>query len=123
METTTRLGLLHKAGSLTFADINLALHAAAPKIEAFYQYYTDHHGNRELGEGCGSWVDWYGQVVCDLEALEKLVDVNTIDEATAHAYVACQRIVFQPSDHLRYPVYFLDPISSRLITYIPQARA
>ena len=84
METTSRLGLLPKAGSLAFADINLALHAATPKIEAFYQYYTDHHGNKELGEGCESWVDWYGQAVCDLETLEKLADVDTIDEATSH---------------------------------------
>ena len=87
METTSRLALLQKAASPAFADINLALHAATPKIEAFYQHYTDHHGNKELGADCGSWVDWYGQVVCDLETLEKLADVDTIDEATSHAYV------------------------------------
>ena len=84
VETTSRLGLLPKAGSLAFADINLALHVATPKIEAFYQYYADHHGDKELGEGCESWVDWYGQVVCDVETLEKLADVDTVDEATAH---------------------------------------
>ena len=84
IETTVRLSLLPKAGSLAFADINLALHAAAPKIEAFYQYYTDHHENKDLGEGCGSWVDWYGQVVCDLETLERLADVDTIDETNTH---------------------------------------
>ena len=84
METTSRLGLLPKTGSLAFADINLALHAATPKIEAFYQYYADHHRGKELGEGCESWVDWYGQVVCDVETLEKLADVDTIDEATPH---------------------------------------
>ena len=93
-----RLGLLQKTGSLAFADINLALHSATPKIEAFYQYYTDHHGNRELGEGCGSWVDWYGQVVCDLETLENLADVDTIDGTVTHTYVARKRAVFPPSD-------------------------
>ena len=84
VETTSRLGLLQRASSLAFADINLALHAATPKIEAFYQYYTDHHGDKALGEGCESWVDWYGQVACDVETLEKLADVDTIDEATSH---------------------------------------
>ena len=79
------MGLLPKTGSLAFADINLALHVATPKIEAFYQYYADHHGEKELGEGCESWVDWYGQAVCDMETLEKLADVDTIDEATPHA--------------------------------------
>ena len=115
-----RLGLLPKAGSLAFADINLALHAATPKIEAFYQYYTDHHGNKDLGEGCESWVDWYGQVVCDLEALEKLADVDTIDEATTYTYVTCQCTVVQPTNYFYHPVCFLDPISSRSITYILQ---
>ena len=95
METTSKLGLLPKAASPAFADINLALHAATPKIEAFYQYYTDHHGNKELGADCESWVDWYGQVVCDLETLEKLADVDTIDEATSHAYVPSTCIAFR----------------------------
>lgn len=88
METASRLGLLPKPGSLAFAEINLALHAATPKIEAFYQYYTDRYGDNAFGEGCESWVDWYGQVVCNPEILEKLADVDTIDEATSHTYVA-----------------------------------
>jgi UDP-glucose:glycoprotein glucosyltransferase len=122
VETTARLGLLPKAGSLAFADINLALHTATPKIEAFYQYYTDHHGNKDLGGDCRSWVDWYGQVVCDLETLEKLADIDTIDEATTHPYVISQCTVVLPTNYFQYSVYFLDPTSSRLITYIPQVR-
>ena len=97
-ETTLRLDLLPKAASPAFADINLALHAATPKIEAFYQYYTDHHGSKELGADCESWVDWYGQVVCDLETLEKLADVDTIDEATSHAYVTSTCTPFRQSN-------------------------
>ena len=91
--------LLQKPGSLAFADITLALHAATPKIEAFYQYYTDHHANKELGEGCESWVDWYGQIVCDLETLEKLVDVDTIDQATSHPCVVSSPHVIQSSHY------------------------
>lgn len=100
VEVTATLGLLPKAASLALADINLALHAATPKIEAFYQYYTDHHGNKELEDGCGSWVDWYGQVICDLETLEKVADVDTIDEATTHP--AFPRPHILPFDHV-YP--------------------
>jgi len=109
VETASRLGLLQKTGSLAFADINLALHAATPKIEAFYQYYTDHHGNKELGEGCESWVDWYGQVICDLETLEKLADVDTIDEASSHTYVTRPLIAFQQSKHFRFFSAFPKP--------------
>jgi len=109
VETTSRLGLLQKTGSLAFADINLALHAATPKIEAFYQYYTDHHGDKEQGEGCESWVDWYGQVICDLETLEKLADVDTIDEASSHPYVTRPRTAFQQSKHFCFFSAFPKP--------------
>ena len=109
VETTSRLGLLPKPGSLAFADINLALHAATPKIEAFYQYYTDHHGNKEFGEDCESWVDWYGQVVCDLGTLENLADVDTINEATSHAYVTHPCIAFQRSKCFRLSSAFPRP--------------
>lgn len=30
-------------------------------------------GNGE-GEGCESWVDWYGEVVCDQESLREVVE-------------------------------------------------
>jgi UDP-glucose:glycoprotein glucosyltransferase len=62
----------------------LALHAATPKIEAYYQYYHDHHDAKHEdmfsnNPKCGSWVDWYGQVVCDIETLASLVDVDTVE--------------------------------------------
>ena len=31
------------------------------------------------GTECGSWVDWYGQVVCDVETLMHLAGVETIN--------------------------------------------
>lgn len=123
VETASRLGLLPKAGSLAFADINLALHVATPKIEAFYQYYADRYGDSALGEGCESWVDWYGQVVCDPETLEKVADVDTIDQATSHTCVSRLCAVpqmsyccFSCSEHS------LDLTFCRSITCIPQAR-
>jgi len=60
----------------------LALHSAVPKIEAFFRYYVGSglearvraRGGGAGAEGeCASWVDWYGEVVCDLETLKKVV--------------------------------------------------
>lgn len=69
--------------------MDLALHAAAPKIEAYYQYYNDRYATKHQevysdNSACGSWVDWYGQVVCDLDTLTRLVDFDTIDPSEEH---------------------------------------
>lgn len=41
------------------------------------------------GAKCGSWVDWYGEVVCDVEQLAHLAGPETIDaesyEGSAHS--------------------------------------
>lgn len=71
-------GFLSESGALAFVEMNLALHAATPKIEAFYNYYEDHHKSSR-GTECGSWVDWYGEVVCDIETLVRLAGVENID--------------------------------------------
>ena len=44
-------GYLAGPGAYGAAESNLALHAATPKIEAFYEYYTDRHAARrdEIG--------------------------------------------------------------------------
>lgn len=62
--------------------MNLYLHAATPKLEAFYQHYEDRHKD-STGTVCGSWVDWYGQVVCDLESLVQLVERQVSEETNA----------------------------------------
>ncbi|EKM75357.1 hypothetical protein AGABI1DRAFT_46617 [Agaricus bisporus var. burnettii JB137-S8] len=66
-------GVIQGAGDLAEVHMNLYLHAATPKLEAFYQHYEDRHKD-STGTVCGSWVDWYGQVVCDLESLVQLVE-------------------------------------------------
>lgn len=86
-QSTVSLGYLSKPGAPEYAEMQLALHAATPKIEAFYQHYTDTIRGRildtESGEGkgveCGSWVDWYGAVVCNVEQLAHLAGPETID--------------------------------------------
>lgn len=96
-QSTVSLGYLSKPGAPEYAEMQLALHAATPKIEAFYQYYTDTTRGRvsdieqsaEGGARCGSWVDWHGEVVCDLEKLVHLAGPETIDaesyEGSAHS--------------------------------------
>lgn len=71
-------GILQEIGSLSAVEMNLALHAATPKLQAFYNHYEDHH-NHSRGTQCGSWVDWYGEVVCDAERLAQLAGIETLD--------------------------------------------
>lgn len=75
-------GFLAEPGAYGSAESNLALHAATPRIEALYQYYADRHAaQRDAIENtrCDSWVDWYGEVVCDAKTLARLAGVDTID--------------------------------------------
>lgn len=80
LDEAIQLGYLSDTGLRTVAaaKMDLGLHTATPKLEAFYQYYMDRH-SRRTGTECGSWVDWYGQVVCDVETLAHLAGVETID--------------------------------------------
>ncbi|KAG6839745.1 hypothetical protein C0991_012004, partial [Blastosporella zonata] len=81
LEIAAKNGYLTKPGSLAAVELSLALHAATPKIEAFYNHYIDHHNNTK-GTECGSWVEWYGEVVCDIEKLVNLAGVETIEPTT-----------------------------------------
>ena len=81
-------------GAYVAAEMHVALHSASPKLEAFYQYYNDHHASRKRafgkwGEECESWVDWYGSIVCDAKTLARLVEMETLDpaEGDSNAYV------------------------------------
>ena len=75
-------GYLSDPGELASFEMSLALHTALPKLEAVFQYYTDLHNTEDRCNG-GSWVDWYGQTVCDPASLKKLVDLELIDDAHA----------------------------------------
>jgi len=71
--------------------MQFALHSATPKIEAFYQHYYDTTTAAMLSrdpEICGSWVDWYGEAVCDIDRLVSLVGpeaLDPVDEKSAHS--------------------------------------
>lgn len=78
IEVAASNNFLGEPGSLASVEMNLALHAATPKIEAFYYHYDNNH-NGSRGAECGSWVDWYGEVVCDIETMVHLAGTETID--------------------------------------------
>lgn len=105
--------------------MNLAMHAATPKLEAFYNYYDGTQGELGAeskytkGKVCGSWVDWYGEVVCDVETLAHLAGVEAIDSpevSSTDAYVRlrfCNQFIDIPSP----PVLKLGQNFSHLTTY------
>ncbi|KAJ7485860.1 glycosyltransferase family 24 protein [Mycena latifolia] len=77
MQMAAAGGFLSAPGALAAVEMSLALHAATPKIEAFYHHA---HTQAQMADpGCGSWVDWYGEAVCDVQTLAQLAGVETID--------------------------------------------
>ena len=83
-------GILQESDT-AIVKMNLALHTATPKLEAFYNHYQDHH-NSSQGTQCGSWVDWYGEVVCDADRLARLAGVENVNP-TRKTYVLSSWLV------------------------------
>jgi UDP-glucose:glycoprotein glucosyltransferase len=88
LQTAISAGYLSKPGALETVQAQLALHAANPKIVAFYEHYSDNARRTRNdadavvdAESCGSWVDWYGEVVCEVERLVHLTGSETLDSA------------------------------------------
>lgn len=74
-------------GELASFNAMLALHSANPRLQAAYQYYLDNHGARN--HACGSWVDWYGEVICDKDTLRELVSTEAIEAAAGQLANRC----------------------------------
>ncbi|KAH9946426.1 glycosyltransferase family 24 protein [Epithele typhae] len=119
------LDYLAQPGAHVAAEMHVALHSASPKLEAFYQYYSDHQAMKHDAkgvEGCESWVDWYGEVVCDVKTLARLVETHSLDapENTAPpstvAAMASPRLL--SFDHiLPEPSTVLEPTEHTVILY------
>ena len=90
-DTALALDYLAQPGAYVAAEMHVALHSASPKLEAYYQYYNDHYASRHVDrKACGSWVDWYGEVVCDAKTLVRFVGTEFLDApkyASENAYV------------------------------------
>lgn len=85
LQTALSAGYLSKPGSLEAVQAQLGLHSAAPKIVAFYQHYSDIVGTMNVSdetERCGSWVDWYGRVVCDVDEFIHLTALDTAESSS-----------------------------------------
>ncbi|KAJ3520733.1 hypothetical protein NM688_g9120 [Phlebia brevispora] len=78
VNTALAEGYLSDPGELASLDMSLGLHSSLPKLEAAYRYYADVHHSRVECDG-GSWVDWYGQAVCDAATLARLAENELID--------------------------------------------
>ncbi|KAG8741941.1 hypothetical protein FRC10_002252 [Ceratobasidium sp. 414] len=61
-------GFLTELSALSSYEKSLALHSAAPKIQAFYQLFGDTPRPAE----CGSWIEWAGKQLCGPEEMEAL---------------------------------------------------
>ncbi|KAF9269441.1 hypothetical protein L218DRAFT_953049 [Marasmius fiardii PR-910] len=95
-------GFLSDPSALAAVEMNLALHAASPKIQAFYHHYNSANGERVVD--CGSWVDWYGTVVCEVETLAQLASIETIDPTEKpNSKSTFNRPKVLPFDHI-YPL-------------------
>ena len=91
VHTAHSLGYLRDPGVLESTKLQIALHAASPKIEAFYQFYAEQNRpESSMGwNSCGSWVDWYGERVCDVTTLAHFAEhdfIDTGDNATTNMY-------------------------------------
>ena len=60
-------------------ELGLSLHTAAPKIEAYYQYYETSvvPSLTEYDESCESWVHWRGKQICRTNDLEATLRQST----------------------------------------------
>jgi UDP-glucose:glycoprotein glucosyltransferase len=89
LRTALSAGYLSKPGSLEAVQAQLGLHSATPKIVALYQHYTDKAGTQNVSEEtekCGSWVDWYGGVICDVDELIHLTGTEELDPAEESSF-------------------------------------
>ncbi|KAH7929980.1 glycosyltransferase family 24 protein [Leucogyrophana mollusca] len=111
---STHAAVLERAASLlqppALASINalLALHAASPRLAASAEYYASFTASLgesgiAIGKGCESWVDWYGEVVCDADTLLRLASSNS---PTGAAKLKPKRL---PFDHAHALPPSLDP--------------
>src|SRR5260221_9390362 len=84
LHTALSMGYLSKPGALEIVRAHLGLHSATPKIVAFYQYYSEKKGVQPASdetERCGSWVEWYGGAICEVDELIRVTGSETLDPA------------------------------------------
>ena len=63
-------------------ELGLSLHTAAPKIEAYYQFYETSvvPSLTEYDESCQSWVYWRGKQICSPDDLDTTLRQGTDEQ-------------------------------------------
>lgn len=99
--TLDAAGLLQDAGTRSNWEMALALHSEAPKVAAFWQSARALGVERRAAsaaidaaddaQDCQSWVDWYGDIVCSAEDLQRRLSTGQ-----THADV---KVPTYPFDH------------------------
>jgi UDP-glucose:glycoprotein glucosyltransferase len=95
-ETALSAGYLSKPGSLDVVKAQLGLHSTTPKIVALYQHYSEKARLKNVSretETCGSWVDWYGEVICEVDKLIGLMGPETLDPSDSSYVFSCANIL------------------------------
>lgn len=94
IQTAGSLGFIQDPGALESTKLQIALHAASPKIQAFYQFYSERNGidSTDKWNTCGSWVDWYGERVCDSATLARFAEHDTIPSSESEGFNSCVAI-------------------------------
>ncbi|KAF8342557.1 UDP-glucose:glycoprotein glucosyltransferase-domain-containing protein [Cantharellus anzutake] len=72
-------------------ELSLSLHAAAPKLEAFYEFYKEKFCAGADPTPQGSWVDWHGERLGNLDALKQRLE-------SKHVGIEQPRLL--PFDHI-----------------------
>jgi UDP-glucose:glycoprotein glucosyltransferase len=88
LDTALSVGYLSKPGALEIVRAHLGLHSATPKILAFYRHYLGKNGVKPASnetERCGSWVEWYGGVICEVDELIRVTGPETLDPAKSES--------------------------------------
>ncbi|KAJ3853515.1 hypothetical protein EV368DRAFT_64055 [Lentinula lateritia] len=110
LDVTKNMGLFSKSGALAVVEMSLAFHAAMPKIEAFYHHYMETVKQSACHKECGSWVDWYGSVVCDVELLAQLAGPGTIDLMKNYSINSVVEVTTISSNYMRPKILPFDHI-------------
>ena len=111
---------MHSA-ALNSARVRLALHALTARLAASAEYYDRHvaklvDSHKLHSPECASWVDWYGQVVCDAETLRQLANPQDGDFVVTKPRRLPLDHVHRISPSLEEPrytaIHFADPTAS-----------
>lgn len=120
------LGLLQEPGARSNWDLALALHSQSPKIEAFWHLARTTgadarwaaHVSKMNWNSCGSWVDWYGQVVCDPAELDELLEtVSATQSSVKVPQYPFDHVLESPDSPAESPtaVFYARPLSSNFV--------